>query len=347
VVVLARDEIVIFMITNQEFSTHYVPFDEARGDTTARVLCGIALVADHKNVYYKQTGEFGEKKHIFLTGHKDGHVLIWKLYQYVGVLHNYKDEVTAISKCFEGVAIGTARGYIYIWDNYLLKCAKTVELSSLPFKILSFAIVSIDFNQKKLLVCSVAGDVVEVTLSEYHQSKIKAKRVNAVAKLTGTMRAMSVLNQVEKTVMISGDGGVVCSYDLATHELIDVWSVGAKVSALACLSLEDGGFIVAAGTTEGNLVIRQDWEEIIPRHHGCGIKTIHDIKFSKNGVLIAVASADKNVYLLQYQDNDYHALVACRLENGFPVALNFCEDSSKIVICTNQRKLLLLDPANF
>lgn len=63
--------------------------------------------------------------------------------------------------------------------------------------------------------------------------------------------------------------------------------------------------------------------------------------------MIAVASTDKNIYLLQFQDNDYVALAACRLENGFPVSINFSEDSSKIVICTNQRKLLLLDPATF
>jgi len=147
--------------------------------------------------------------------------------------------------------------------------------------------------------------------------------------------------------MIGGDAGIVCSYDLSTHDLIDVWSVGAKITALACLPLEDGGFIMAAGTNEGNLIIRQDWEEIIPRHHECGSKTIHDIKFSKNGSLIAVASSDKNVYLLTYKDNDYVALAACRLENGFPISLNFSEDSAKIVICTNQRKLLLLDPASF
>ncbi len=51
--------------------------------------------------------------------------------------------------------------------------------------------------------------------------------------------------------------GIVCSYDLSTHDMIDVWNVGARISALACLSLEDGGsFIVAAGTNEGNLIIR-------------------------------------------------------------------------------------------
>jgi len=93
--------------------------------------------------------------------------------------------------------------------------------------------------------------------------------------------------------------GIVCTYDLSSHELIDVWNVGARISALACISLEEGGsFIACAGTNEGNLIIRQDWEEIAPRHHECGNKAINDVKFSKNGGLIAVASTDKNVYLL-------------------------------------------------
>ena len=121
-------------------------------------------------------------------------VLIWKLFQYVGVLHNYKDEITAISKCFEGIAIGTVRGYIYIWDNYLLKCMKTIELSSLPFKILGFHTVNIDFNQKKMLVLTLSGDVIEITLSEYHHNKIKAKRLNSITKINGQQKALSILN---------------------------------------------------------------------------------------------------------------------------------------------------------
>ena len=103
----------------------------------------------------------------------------------MGVLHNYKDEITAISKCFDGIAIGTVRGYIYIWDNYLLKCMKTIELSSLPFKILSFHTVNIDFNQKKMLVLTISGDVIEITLSEYSHNKIKAKRMSSITKING------------------------------------------------------------------------------------------------------------------------------------------------------------------
>jgi WD40 repeat protein len=79
---------------------------------------------------------------------------------------------------------------------------------------------------------------------------------------------------------------------------VDVWNAAARVTALSCLSLEEGGFILAAGTADGNVYIRQDWEEISPRTHECGIKSINDIKFSKNGALIAVASTDKNVYIL-------------------------------------------------
>ena len=167
-VVLSLDEIVVFLMSKADFSIHYMSFEEAKNDTSALPICGLAIVADHKNQYYKQTGDFGEKKHIILTGHKDGSVLIWKLFQYVGVLENYKDEITAIQKCFEGIAIGTLRGFIYIWDNYLLKCMKTIELASLPFKILSYNIVNIDSNQKRLLVVTLAGDAIEITLSEYH-----------------------------------------------------------------------------------------------------------------------------------------------------------------------------------
>jgi hypothetical protein len=47
--------------------------------------------------------------------------------------------------------------------------------------------------------------------------------------------------------MIGGDDGIITSYDIATHTLIDVWPVGSKVTSLACL-ITDQGFITAVGT---------------------------------------------------------------------------------------------------
>lgn len=103
----------------------------------------------------------------------------------MGVLDDYKDEITAMSKCFEGIAIGTMRGMIYIWDSYLLKCMRTIELSGLAFKIISYTIVNIDANQRRLLVLTLAGDAIEISLSEYSYNKPKAKRISAISKING------------------------------------------------------------------------------------------------------------------------------------------------------------------
>ena len=39
-------------------------------------------------------------------------------------------------------------------------------------------------------------------------------------------RALTILTQTEQTIMVGGDNGVVSSFDISTHELIDVWNVG-------------------------------------------------------------------------------------------------------------------------
>jgi len=61
---------------------------------------------------------------------------------------------------------------------------------------------------------------------------------------------MCILSQIDSIVILGGDDGVVTSYDLATHLLIDVWLVGFKVTALACFNSSDG-FITAVGSASG------------------------------------------------------------------------------------------------
>ena len=56
--------------------------------------------------------------------------------------------------------------------------------------------------------------------------------------------------------MVGGESGIVSSFDLATHELIDIWNIGTPITALACLSIDEGGFVVAAGTEDGKMVLR-------------------------------------------------------------------------------------------
>lgn len=80
-----------------------------------------------------------------------------------------------MSKCFEGLAIATQNGKIFIWDDCLLKCGKIIDINTLPFKILSSFIVNLDYNQKRLLVLTMNGDVIEIALGDAGASKsIKA-----------------------------------------------------------------------------------------------------------------------------------------------------------------------------
>jgi hypothetical protein len=93
--------------------------------------------------------------------------------------------------------------------------------------------------------------------------------------------------------MIGGDDQVVSSYDIATHELVDLWHVGHPITCIACLPLEGGNFISAVGTETGQVLLRQGWDPAPSRQFTCSkpsksaahgaTTSILDIKFSKNG----------------------------------------------------------------
>ena len=122
---------------------------------------------------------------------------MWRSDAYIGVLTDYQNEITSMSKCFEGIMICTWRGNLYIWDTQLTCSVKTIKLSALPFKVLSFNIMSVDFNQKRLLVLTLAGDAIEISLTErcgVNSNKVKAKRINSITKITGQQKGMTLLN---------------------------------------------------------------------------------------------------------------------------------------------------------
>ena len=92
--------------------------DKARDDSDmSKPICGLSILADHENRFFSSLDEeVSCQRHIFLTGHKNGRVLMWRSDDYVGLLVDYKDEVTCMSQCFEGIVFCTWRGNMHIWD---------------------------------------------------------------------------------------------------------------------------------------------------------------------------------------------------------------------------------------
>lgn len=95
----------------------------------SKPICGMAILADHKNNYFHSLDEdLSGQRHLFLTGHKNGKILMWRSDAYIGRLIDYQDEIMCMSKCYEGIVFGTWRGNLHIWDINLRACNKTIEL---------------------------------------------------------------------------------------------------------------------------------------------------------------------------------------------------------------------------
>jgi len=190
------------------------------------------MIVDEKNAAFKNTGKKGERKYVILTGHRDGSICMWKFYQYQSTLINYKDEVTCMNYCNGNqIAFCTRRGYIHIWDGYLSNCLRIIELSQIGCQVLSFHIVGLDFNKHKMLLTTITGDVVEISMKG--KKKPRAKKYNSITKVNGEMKGMGILNQMESVFMTGGEAGYVYSYDVNSKELIDIWVVGLPITSIA------------------------------------------------------------------------------------------------------------------
>lgn len=109
---MSLDNLVVFVFdkATNEFKMKFLSLEQASHDTASLPLCAISLLADYRNQYFKQgnvkekvggKGQLGATeddeisdidhslKHLVLTGHKDGKILIWRLQNYIGVLDDY------------------------------------------------------------------------------------------------------------------------------------------------------------------------------------------------------------------------------------------------------------------
>lgn len=124
---LSAPSLVIFEFAEKmvQYRMIYIPISEAASKCPSPPITALTILADYRNCYYKlgmaQGVEIDSQsvkvldndhtlKHLVLTGHEDGKVCVWSLQKFIVVLDDFKVPVTAMSKCFGGVAFGTATG---------------------------------------------------------------------------------------------------------------------------------------------------------------------------------------------------------------------------------------------
>jgi len=55
---------------------------------------------------------------------------------------------------------------------------------------------------------------------------MQAQKLNNISKLKGTMKAITLLERTDETlVFVAGDSAIISAFSLENHDLVDLWSV--------------------------------------------------------------------------------------------------------------------------
>jgi hypothetical protein len=152
-IVACEEEFTLYTINEDELNVATCALEASLTKSPITCTIGQRIVSENLK---------DEKSYLILTGHEDGNVLVWAHLEFQRVLATYEGTIAAIEKAQDNFAIGTSHGYIYLWDSELEKAFKVIELSMLPFKLMSFEVSSLYYENKKLFVSTTAGDLLEI-----------------------------------------------------------------------------------------------------------------------------------------------------------------------------------------
>lgn len=100
------------------------------------ILCGAAMVVNYENPYLRAYSQPKHRSLVFLTGHSNGCVYVWKDYE-LEAQRVKKFTATVINiKLYEhGIIVSTEASVIELWDLAFQTVIKTIEITSFPFKV--------------------------------------------------------------------------------------------------------------------------------------------------------------------------------------------------------------------
>lgn len=86
---------------------------------------------------------------------------------------------------------------------------------------------------------------------------IQERRINNICKLNGNMKALTVMERPEDTIIYAaGDAAIVYAFSVENHDIVDVWGHSENITAMDCVLFEDGGTVFAFGSVSGKIHLR-------------------------------------------------------------------------------------------
>ena len=161
------------------------------------------------------------------------------------------------------------------------------------------------------------------------------------------------MERPEDTIIYaSGDAAIVYAFSVENHDIVDVWGHSENITAMDCVSFEDGGTAFAFGSVSGKIHLRYicilqvhsllhltrfDWEEY-PRVFECG-KQILDLKFSHDAGYLVSVSENSVLHIFTLINNSYFQNVPKKIafDNECPISVNFSDDNKILIVGTSHR----------
>ena len=216
----------------------------------------------------------------------------------------------------------------------------------MDLKLIGFTLYYLDISLSKILLTTYEGDVIELNMKD--AENIQNSRINSITKIDGAINSISILNEVENTLIFGGDNQIATIININTNEPCDYINVGKKITAIDTVCMKEHGFVTAIGCSSGEVFIRLNWENELVKYDIFGDKTITEVKFGMDNSLLVVCTQDKDLFILALNEKgEYLKMKSLKTQDGFPVSVNFDGDFSKLLILTSNWKFTVVNLDKF
>jgi WD40 repeat protein len=314
---------------------------------TALVSCGVKHIKFWKlcgNTLAPKKGIFGNvgelqtmlclafgSEDVTYSGAMSGDVYKWKDRNLIQVISgHHKGAIHSISTCgAEGFATGGADGSVGLWDSSF-KHWTQLDLKNGPDGYFSLQVRSVCWERDKILAGTRDSEIFEVSI-ENRDTPICITQGHA----EGELWALAV-HPLRPYFATGSDDRTIRMWDSTKQTLVVRCAVPHEVRSLAFSS--DGAHL-AAGFQGGSFVVlkSEDFSEII--HIKDRKEVLHEMKYSPNGLYLAVGSNDNFVDVYSVQEN-YKRVGVCKGASSFITHLDWSKDSQYLQINSGAKERL-------
>jgi len=252
-----------------------------------------------------------------VTGQKDGSLYLWQGRNCQDLRKGvHKGPILALVTLNvtmgNGVLSGGKDGKIYLWDRTLTPTLK-FDMNALdsingvvPKGPMDCAIHSLDARHSHILVGVKSAEIFHIPFDGCDDGSNSATRVLQGHYAGETWGLECHPNQCEFVTV--GDDATIRRWDSVHCRILSVAKLECKARAVTYAP--ESGSQIAVGTTSGNVVI-YDSNNLSKALKKISVtkEWIEDLKYSKNGKILAVSSHDNRIYLFNRKTYNQYAVL--------------------------------------